>query len=357
MCDQAGRHRGSERTDGAANDEVHRTSAAAVQSLSSRSTAAPARRWPPRSNAAPTPRRARWSRTPGRRGKGTRPRPRDALPDLAVQHRLGLRGRVRPVLHRRHVGPGGGRFSPFSLTFSRNDGEQDLSGVSVTMPPGLSGKLAGVQQCSTAQIEAAQHNSGAAEQASPSCPAASQLGTVQAGAGPGERPFYDSGKVYLTGPYKGAPFGLVEIVPLLAGPFDLGTVVVRQTINIDPNTAQVSVSSVRSRRSSRVSPSVCARCMWKSTAPNSCSTRPAANRRRSPLRSPPRKEQARTYPAASRPGAARRLPFAPKLTATVAGHASKLDGASLDVKIQSGGLGQANIHAVELRLPKRFPRG
>jgi hypothetical protein len=136
-----------------------------------------------------------------------------------------------------------GAFSPFTLMISREDGEQELSGVQVKLPEGLVGKLAGIPECSNAQITAAEHNSGTVEKSSSSCPAASQIGTVQAGAGPGEDPFYVSGKAYLTGPYKGAPYGVAVVVPALAGPFDLGTVVVRAAINIDPHTAQVTVTS------------------------------------------------------------------------------------------------------------------
>ena len=68
-------------------------------------------------------------------------------------------------------------------------------------------------------------------------------GTVETEAGPGADPFALSGKVYLTGPFNGAPFGLVEIVPAVAGPLDLGVVVIRQSLNIDPTDAHVTVTS------------------------------------------------------------------------------------------------------------------
>jgi hypothetical protein len=139
--------------------------------------------------------------------------------------------------------PVAGAYSPFDLSFSRQDGEQSLSGLQVKMPLGLVGKLAGVAECGNAQIAAAEHRSGATEKADPSCPAASEVGTVEAGAGPGERPFFLPGKAYLTGPYEGAPYGLAVVVPALAGPFDLGNVVVRSRIEIDPHTSQVTVTS------------------------------------------------------------------------------------------------------------------
>ena len=271
------------------------------------------------------------------------------------QFASGCGGAFAPSFSAGTSNPAAGAFSPFSLTFSRSDGEQDLSGVSVTMPPGLSGKLAGVQQCSTAEIEAAQHNSGAAEQASPSCPAASQLGTVQAGAGPGEKPFYDAGKVYLTGPYKGAPFGLVEVVPLLAGPFDLGTVVVRQTININPNTAQVTVASdplptiidgvplrVRTVHVEINRPEF-------TFNPTSCDPMNVTGALSSTEGATANVSSHFQVQAAS----CATLKFAPKLSASTSARASKAGGASLDVKVASG-TGQANIAKVDLQFPKQL---
>jgi hypothetical protein len=136
-----------------------------------------------------------------------------------------------------------GAFSPFALSFARSDTDQELSGLTVSLPPGLLAELAGVAQCSEQAIARAAAGSGAAEQQSPSCPAASQVGTVAAGTGPGSGPFFLTGSVYLTGPYRGGPYGLAVIVPALAGPFDLGTVVVRQAIFIDPADAHVTVVS------------------------------------------------------------------------------------------------------------------
>jgi hypothetical protein len=141
--------------------------------------------------------------------------------------------------------PQAGVYSPFVLSFSRTDTDENLQGLSVTLPPGLVGKLAGVQQCSEAQLASIsdQLGTGAAQAAGPSCPAASQVGTVTAGAGVGSSPFFIGGKAYLTGPYKGAPYGLAVVVPALAGPFDLGNVVVRQRLEIDPIDAHVTAIS------------------------------------------------------------------------------------------------------------------
>jgi hypothetical protein len=133
--------------------------------------------------------------------------------------------------------------SPFAMSLTRNDGEQELSSLDMTTPPGFTAKLAGVPYCSEAAIASAAGKSGAAEQASSSCPAASQIGTVTAGAGPGPNPYQVNGKAYLAGPYKGAPLSFVFIAPAVAGPFDLGSVVVRAAIFVDPQTAQLTVSS------------------------------------------------------------------------------------------------------------------
>jgi hypothetical protein len=135
--------------------------------------------------------------------------------------------------------PQGGAFSPLHMTIARADGNQELKGVDLTLPPGLTAKLAGVSYCSEAALAAAGANSGLAEAASSSCPASSQIGSAQVAAGSGPAPIQIGGKVFLTGPYKGAPLSLAVITPATAGPFDLGTVVVRVALFVDPRTAQV----------------------------------------------------------------------------------------------------------------------
>lgn len=138
--------------------------------------------------------------------------------------------------------PTAGAFSPFSLKLSREDDTQPLAGFEATLPTGLSAKLAGVPYCTEAQIAAAKAREhpeeGVLEQASPSCPAASELGSVDVAAGAGPTPFHTSGRLYLAGPYKNAPLSVVAITPAVAGPFDLGAVVVRAALFIDPVTAQ-----------------------------------------------------------------------------------------------------------------------
>jgi len=138
-----------------------------------------------------------------------------------------------------------GLHSPFILQLTRKDGEQNLSGLTVKTPPGLSATLAGVPYCSEAQIASLSSlgYTGIAEQSSPACPASSQVGSVIAGAGAGTHPVYVGGKAYLAGPYKGAPLSLVVVIPALSGPYDLGVVTVRAALEVDPETARVTAVS------------------------------------------------------------------------------------------------------------------
>jgi hypothetical protein len=133
-----------------------------------------------------------------------------------------------------------GASSPFVFKLSRKDGEQEFSSLDVNLPKGFTAKLAGIPYCSEAAIAAAASRSGAAEKANPTCPG-SQVGTLTTGAGPGPSPYYVNGRAYLAGPYKGAPLSFAFITPAVAGPFDLGNVVVRAAAYVDPETAQVTV--------------------------------------------------------------------------------------------------------------------
>jgi hypothetical protein len=125
-----------------------------------------------------------------------------------------------------------GSTSSFALRLTRDDEDQALSGLSVTLPRGLTGKIAKADLCSDGQARAV------------SCPAGSKIGDVAVGAGAGSNPFFiTNGRAYLTGPYKGAPFGVAIVVPAVAGPFDLGNVSVRSALFVDEKTAQVRIVS------------------------------------------------------------------------------------------------------------------
>lgn len=139
--------------------------------------------------------------------------------------------------------PVAANYSPFLGRLTREDGEQQLKSFDATLPTGLTGKLAGVGTCSDAAIAAAASKTGREELASPSCPASSLIGKVDVGAGAGPTPYYTTGKIYIAGPFKGAPLSAVAITPAVAGPFDLGTVAVRVPTYLDPVTAVLSVKN------------------------------------------------------------------------------------------------------------------
>jgi hypothetical protein len=240
------------------------------------------------------------------------------------------------------VNPQAAAFSPFTVSFSRADPDQQFSGLSMTLPPGLLAKLAGVPFCPDANANAG------------TCPAASQVGTVTAGAGPGSHPFFLPGQVYLTGPYNGGPFGLAVEVPAVAGPFNLGTVVVRQSLRVDPRTAQASVVSdpfpwildgiplqIRAvkvaidRPGFTFNPTNCAPMALNATFAST---------------------GGRSAPASSRFQAAGcgELPFDPQFTVSTQGRTSKANGASLTVRVAQKP-GEANIHKVDLQLPLILP--
>lgn len=139
--------------------------------------------------------------------------------------------------------PLAGASSPFIARITRQDGEQEIKQLDVDPPPGLLAKLAGVPYCPDSALSAIQSRSGRAELSSSLCPSASQIGTVQAAAGAGPSPYFVPGKVYLAGPYKGAPLSMAVITPAVTGPFDVGNVVVRVQIRIDKDDAEVHVVS------------------------------------------------------------------------------------------------------------------
>jgi hypothetical protein len=146
-------------------------------------------------------------------------------------------GGFNPGLRAGTTSPLGGAFAPFNLQIVRAGGEQNLSRIEATLPEGLLAKLAGVPLCGDAQA------------ATGDCPAGSRVGQATVGAGAGPLPIYvpEAGKAptaaYLAGPYKGAPYSLVVKVPAQAGPFDLGTVTVRNALKIDPTTTQATAVS------------------------------------------------------------------------------------------------------------------
>jgi hypothetical protein len=143
-----------------------------------------------------------------------------------------------------------GRYSPFNLRLTRNDGEQEFTNFSIKLPPGLTGKLAGIPFCADSAIAVAksrEHTGGGGQElANPSCPKASEVGRTLVGAGVGPALTYVPGKVYLAGPYHGSALSIAAITAAKVGPFDLGTVVVRQALKINPETAEVFIDATGS---------------------------------------------------------------------------------------------------------------
>jgi hypothetical protein len=146
-------------------------------------------------------------------------------------------GGFSPKLSAGSANPNAGAFSRFLTTLIRGSTEQNIASLDVTLPRGLLAKVAGVPLC------------GDAAAAIGNCPAASRVGSAQIATGPGPSPLWlpqpgkDSIDVYLAGHYRSAPYSLVVDAPAQAGPFDLGTVVSREAIEIDPRTAQATISS------------------------------------------------------------------------------------------------------------------
>jgi hypothetical protein len=263
----------------------------------------------------------------------------------------------------------GGSYSPFYLRILREDGEQEITRFSTTLPPGLTGNLSGIPFCPEADIEAAKSVTGAEEETNPSCPAASEIGHTIVSAGVGKILAQTPGKIYLAGPYHGAPLSIVSITSAKVGPFDLGTVVIRFALDINPTTAQVEVSANGSDpiphiikgivvhvREIRVymnrpqfilNPTNC-NPMSISETITGAGTNPADPADQIPV-------------AASAPFQAANcanLQFAPKFMVTTNGKTSKANGAGLTVKLtypQASQGTQANIRRVKVDLPKQLP--
>jgi hypothetical protein len=158
--------------------------------------------------------------------------------NTAMQTTTGCgKGGFVPKLEAGVQGSAAGHFAPFNMTLTRQDGEANPQTLAVHLPQGLLAKLGGIPLCSDADA------------ATGNCPASSQIGTVTAATGVGGAPLWipQPGKsptaVYLSGPYKGAPYSIVAKVPAQAGPFDLGTVVNRAAINVDPTTALATITT------------------------------------------------------------------------------------------------------------------
>ncbi len=236
-----------------------------------------------------------------------------------------------------------GAFTSFSLSITKPDGDQPLSSLTVHLAPGIAAMLANVTPC----LEPPAGHEWA-------CGPDSLIGHSSAASGLGGEPFTLPGSVYLTTGYGGAPFGLLVVTPAKAGPFDFGNVNVRSKINVDPNTAAVTITSDPFPTFVRGVPAQIKRIDVTVDRPNfqfnptSCEPKSIS----ATLSGAQGGSQAVSSPF--QVGNCGALPFHPTLTASTKGDASKLNGASFTVKVSSSP-GQANIAKTRLVLPIALP--
>lgn len=245
-----------------------------------------------------------------------------------------------------------GEFSPLVTTMSRNDGEQPIKSVTLKFPPGMMGSLVGVELCKETQADAG------------TCGPNSLIGHTIVSVGIGGDPYsVTGGRVYMTGPYHGAPFGLSIVQPAVAGPFNLGTVVVRAKVEVDPLTSQLTVTTDPSgshaipqildgiplqirhvnvtvdRNDFTFNPTSCEKMQIKGTIESASGV-----------------QRALTVPFQVANCA--RLAFKPKFTAATDANMSRKNGASLHVALTYPNAPQgtqANIKSVHVELPKALP--
>ena len=243
--------------------------------------------------------------------------------------------------------PLAGASSPFTLSLSRRDGEQNLGALSVTAPDGVAAMLSSVQPCS---VEAARLGN---------CSSASSIGHVEAAIGVGAQPYPEQGQAYLTGPYRGAPFGIAIVLSGRIGPFDLGQIAILSSLQVDRSTGALTITtdplpqsldgiSLRTRQIvlSLDRPGFM-------VDPTDCSRLAIAGRATGTL---PDGSSGSTVGVGSpyRATGCRALRFAPKISAVVSGRASRAYGAALKVLV-SAAPGEANIGKVKVDLPRRLP--
>jgi hypothetical protein len=273
----------------------------------------------------------------------------------------------KPGLIAGSINNAAGRFSPFDVRLTRTDSEQEITHFSIKLPPGLVGKLAGVPLCSDAAIVQAKGREhiggGREEQLAPSCPAASQIGRTLVGAGVGSILTYVPGKVYLAGPYHGAPVSIVAITSGVVGPFDIGTVAVRQALRVDPETGEVFIDATGSdpiphivdgvathirdlrvyvdRPEFTLNPTSCTRTSTSSTVLGS-GLDFASDADDNPFVS--------TSPFQAADCAA--LPFGPKLSFRLKGGTQRGQNPSLLAHVAMNGIGEAAISYAQVALPR-----
>jgi uncharacterized repeat protein (TIGR01451 family) len=253
-----------------------------------------------------------------------------------------------------------GTFSPLYVDLSRTDAMQYISSFSTVLPVGLTADLTGVPQCPQADVEAARAKTGIEEEQNPSCPEASLIGHSLVGTGVGAILDYVPGRLYLSGPFRGDPLSVVSVTSAVVGPFDLGTVVVRFGLHIDPYTAQVSIDPSGSEPIPTIIDGIVTHVRDIQVSidrsdftinPTACEARPISSALTSSLGTTAGTSTQLHAEACNE------LAFKPTFKASTSGRTSRADGASLSVKLTMPiKLGtQANIREVKVELPKQLP--
>jgi hypothetical protein len=238
-----------------------------------------------------------------------------------------------------------GAYSPFTLQLARGEGQQYLSKVQTTLPPGLLGAIPSVPLCAEARANAG------------TCPAASEIGGASASAGAGSEPYGFAGKVYLTGPYNGAPYGLSIVVPAAAGPYNFGNVMTRASIGVGLYSGRAIVTAVLPTIVEGVplrlrSISVTVNRPKFLFNPTNCGALATESRLSGFVPgSSALAEQDLVSPF--QVGECGKLAFNPKLTAATGAHVSRVNGAGLEVKVTQAAH-QADIREVLASLPKKL---
>ncbi len=261
-----------------------------------------------------------------------------------------------------------GSYSQMDIHIARNDGEQEITRFSSILPPGLTANLSGIPFCPDGDIEAAKTVTGAQEEAAPSCPAASEIGHSLVGAGVGSVLAYTPGKIYLAGPYNGAPFSVVSITSAKVGPFDLGTVVIRFALEINPETGVVTVDAKASDPIPHIIKGIVIHVrdihVYIDRAnfmlnPTNCDPENFAATVGGGGADPtdPADQQFVTTNDSFQLANCQNLKFEPKFSVSTSAKTSRADGASLTAKLAiPGALGsQANISRVKVELPEQLP--
>jgi hypothetical protein len=235
----------------------------------------------------------------------------------------------------------GGAPTNFTFNLARADGQQYLSHVTIALPLGLVGKIPAVAQCPEPQASQG------------TCAAESRIGTATTTVGAGSAPVQFSGPVYLTGPYAGAPYGMVTVVGATVGPFSLGNVIVRSKIEVNPYTSQVTVASevptiFKGIPLRMKSLSLAINGQGFLVNPTNCAAQTTATT----LTSSAGASQSLSTPFQATGCAS--LAFAPKFGASSGAKTSRANGASLvtNINVPAGG---ANFKSVLVTVPKQLP--